>query len=84
MSVGSWHQWEMTFELNTLGQANGKFRMWIDGIEVLNYSDVVYIVGSNTAEFYGYKWNPTWGGTGGTKTRDDFILIDHVYISGVP
>ncbi|MDZ4865555.1 MAG: hypothetical protein SGJ01_19240 [Gemmatimonadota bacterium] len=84
MRTNVWHQWEAVFELNTLGVANGKFKWWIDGILVCDYTDVTYIFGSNTNGFWEWKWNPTWGGTAGTKTRDDFIDIDHTYISGVP
>ncbi len=84
MTCGVWHQWESVLELNTLGQSDGKFRMWIDGIKILDYSDVVYITAGNTLKFNNFVWNPTWGGRGGTRTRDDYILMDHVYISGVP
>ncbi len=84
MTCNVWHQWEAVLELNTLGQANGILKMWIDGIKILDYSDMVYITNGNTNKFTRYTWNPTWGGLGATKTRTDKIDLDHVYLSGVP
>jgi len=34
--------------------------------------------------YLGNGYFPTWGGRGGVRTREDRILIDHVYLSGVP
>jgi hypothetical protein len=58
--------------------------MWIDGTMVMDYSDVTYITRTTPRGFTMFKWNPTWGGSGGTRTRDDYILIDHLYLSGLP
>src|SRR5438034_3608788 len=30
------------------------------------------------------KFWPYWGGGGGTRTRDDYVQVDHVYLSGIP
>jgi hypothetical protein len=84
MTAGVWHHWEALLELNTVGQSNGIFKWWIDGELVMNYSNMTYIYGTYTNGFYDFNFNPTWGGTGGTKTKTDDILIDHIYISGVP
>lgn len=84
MTVGVWHHIEVVNELNTLGQANGILKMWIDGIKILDYNDITYITTGNTAGFWSWRWNPTWGGGLGPKTRDDYMRMDHVYISGVP
>ncbi len=67
-----------------MGSANGIFKMWIDGVQTHNYSDVVYITPTTAEHFNLFKWNPTWGGQGGVRTRNDYIDIDHVYISGLP
>ncbi|MGE0352558.1 MAG: hypothetical protein AB7Q69_04895 [Gemmatimonadales bacterium] len=84
MTAGSWHRWEAVLILNTAGQANGIFKMWIDGTPVMDYSDVTYVTSAYNNGFNLFKWNPTWGGSGGNRTRDDLIQIDHVYISGLP
>ncbi len=84
MTAGSWHHWEATMAVNTMGSANGTFKMWIDGTQTHDYSNVVYITPGAPYGFNSWKWNPTWGGSGGVRTRADYIDIDQVYISGTP
>jgi len=83
MTVGAWHHWEALLELNSVGSANGVFKWWVDGTQIMNHSDVVYRTAADGFGFYNYRWNPTWGGIGGTKTRDDYIRTYHIYLSGV-
>jgi hypothetical protein len=83
-TVGPWHHLEAVFEINTIGQANGIYKLWIDGVAVAKYTDVMYIDAANPSKFNYWKWNPTWGGVGGVRTRNDYVDIDHVYISGLP
>jgi hypothetical protein len=84
MTAGSWHHWEATMAVNSMGSANGTFQMWIDGTQTHNYSNVVYITPTAPYGFNSWKWNPTWGGSGGVRTRNDYIDIDQVFISGTP
>ena len=85
MTVGEWHQWEALLELNDMGAANGVLRVWIDRTLVIDYRNVVYIKPDRPFGFYMWKWNPTWGGRGPEpRSRDDFVFIDQVYMSGVP
>lgn len=84
MTVGGWHHWEAVMSVNTMGSANGTFQMWIDGTQTHNYNNVVYITPTAPYGFNSWKWNPTWGGSGGTRTRTDYIDIDQVFISGTP
>jgi hypothetical protein len=84
LRAGPWQRWELQLELNTIGSANGVLKMWVDGVLVMDYRDVVFVTADYPAGFYSYKWNPTWGGMGGTRTRDDAIDFDHVYLSGIP
>ena len=84
MTCGAWHHYETLMEINTLGQANGKFKMWVDGIMTHNYSNVVWRTTAYPAKFFGRKIDPVWGGTGGSaKTRTDRVIFDHIYISGM-
>lgn len=83
-TVGAWHHVEVVFIVNTIGSANGVLKIWIDGTQTHNYSTVTYRNAGHPKGFFGYSWNPTWGGTGGAdKNRDDFMRQDHIYISGV-
>lgn len=84
MTAGSWHHWEIVLTLNAMGQANGTARFWIDGIKVLDYSNVIWRTATAPKGFSLWKWNPTWGGSGGTRTRADFIQLRDIYLSGLP
>ena len=87
MAAGSWQQVEMYFKLNDDGRENGVYKLWINGALVQSYYDVTMIssaVGA-TRGFYQIHFDPIWGGhIGQVKQRDDALLIDHLYISGVP
>jgi hypothetical protein len=84
MTAGAWHHWELVMSLNDPGLPNGHFRWWIDGTLVMDYSNRLFRPLRGRAGFWNLKINPTWGGMGGQKTREDAILIDHVYLSGIP
>ncbi len=85
MTTGSWHHWEAVLELNDISRANGVFRMWVDGNRVIDYSDVTYVTTETPYGFNLWKWNPTWGGGNNVRrTRQDFVQIDDVYLSGIP
>jgi hypothetical protein len=83
--AGTWHRYEMLATANTMGVANGTFKFWIDGVQVFDYKDMVWITESNPVMFYGRKIDPIWGGGGGAaRSRDDYIWWDHVYVSVLP
>jgi hypothetical protein len=84
LTCGKWHRYEIVMEINTIGQANGKFKMWWDGIQTHNYSNVTWRTASAPAKFFDRKLAPIWGGMGGpNKQRSDRVLFDHIYISGM-
>lgn len=84
MTVGAWHRWEAVLRLNSPGQANGELTFWIDGYKIIQYNNMRFVDREHPHGFTMYTWNPTWGGMGGTRTREDRILIDDVYLSGLP
>ena len=83
-SIGAWHRMEFVLKLNTIGQTDGVFQWWLDGTLVMDYRDMVYVDAANPLGFYTFKFWPYWGGGGGTRTRDDYIQVDHLYLSGIP
>lgn len=82
MTAGDWHHFEILMELNTLGEADGTVRWWVDGQLIMDYSDVIYIIPGHTGGLQGYHFGGIWSNVGAVKQRDDFIQFDHVYISG--
>lgn len=82
--VGAWHQFEIYMRLNTIGQANGVWRWWLDGVLLGEYTNMTFITASRPSGFFGRTFDPVWGGSGATaKTRTDYLWLDHMYISGV-
>jgi hypothetical protein len=85
MLAGVWHRYEMVATANTIGVADGTFKFWLDGVQVMNYSNIVWRTAERPIMFYGRKIDPIWGGGGGApRSRDDYIWWDHVYVSVIP
>jgi hypothetical protein len=83
LTVGPWHRIEVLMTINSIGSANGTFKLWIDGQLTHSYSDVVYRTAEYPYKFYAWKHDIVWGGMGGERTRNDRFLWDHVYIAGL-
>ena len=93
LTAGAWHHVETLFTLNALGQANGTAKIWIDGTLTVSAANVVWRTAAKPRGFFGWKWNPTWGGgnivVNGVsklqiKSRYDAARLDDLYMSGVP
>ena len=85
LEANKWARFEFYMKLNDIGSKNGILRVWLDGTLILEYTDVEWRTVTASSGFYGRQWDPIWGGGGGTaKTRDDYLYVDHIYISGVP
>ncbi len=82
MTRGQWRKWELVLMANTPGQANGIIRWWIDGQKVGEYTDVSF---RDTAIPFQYLFlQPIWGGTSGTVAAEQYLWVDHLYLSGHP
>ena len=88
-SVGDWHHIELWRSSSDPDSANGEMKVWVDGDLVVDLDDVVDQSSENgdwTTGFYSLRWAPVWGGVcsgGCPKTRDDFMLLGDMYVSGV-
>jgi hypothetical protein len=84
MVTGRWLHYEILMVLNTVDRADGRLKVWIDGTLTHDYGDVRWRTPGAPTGFYGRRWDPVWGGLGSppAKTRDDHMLIDHLYLSG--
>lgn len=84
---GTWQQVELYFRLNDDGRENGVYKLWVNGVLVQSYTNVTMINSSvgATRGIYRLHFDPIWGGNiGQVKQRDDYMLIDHVYVAGIP
>ena len=85
--AGTWQQVELYFRVNDDGRENGIYKMWINGRLVQSHNTVTMINTAlgGTMGFYDLHFDPVWGGNiGQVRTRNDDLLIDHIYISGTP
>ena len=84
VTVGQWHHIEVYLAQGTVDQHDGTVRIWVDGTKVSDYTNMKFLDSrhSFTMGFFDWQWTPVWGGVGGTRTREDHILLDHIYISG--
>ncbi len=58
-------------------------KFWLDGQLTHDYRDVTYIDSAHQHGFFGRSWAPIYGGgCSGVKSRNDYLWIDHLYISG--
>jgi uncharacterized protein YjdB len=81
---GQWYHWELVFAVNSSGSTDGTADWWINGVQVGHYTGIGYVSASQSRVFETMKWDPTWGGLGGTVPADQFMTMDHIYISGKP
>jgi subtilase family serine protease len=72
----------MVFKANSAGTADGTVDWWLDGVHVGSYTGIQFASGAAT--WSAMKWNPTWGGLGGTVPADMYESMDHIYVSGKP
>jgi hypothetical protein len=82
--AGRWYKIELLLVVNTMGRANGIATLWVDGVRVLDATDVVFRKDGYPAALSGFSIAPVWGGKGGTKTKNDAIRFADVYVSGSP
>ena len=76
---GRWHRLELYMKkASASGVADGVVRWWVDGVLAANYPNAK-LRGNPFSEFH---FSPVWGGLGGTKAHNDYLWIDHTYLSG--
>jgi hypothetical protein len=78
---GQWHRIEWLLIANSRGQSDGVARIWVDGRQMLNETDVKYFFPNQEPEFVGITWNPTYGGGLNPVPFDMFQWIGEWYIS---
>jgi hypothetical protein len=77
-----WTNIEVYMKVNTAGNSDGIVKIWQDGTQTINVSNVRFVSGS-AVPWERVAWNPTWGGgCSGTVPADQFMWMDDVYISG--
>jgi uncharacterized protein YjdB len=76
---GRWHRLELYMKKASSSSAgDGVVRWWVDGVLAANYESAK-LRGDPFSEFH---FSPVWGGLGGTKPKNEYLWVDHIYLSG--
>jgi len=79
---GMWHQYELLLVDNTGDNYDGEYHLWVDGVKVAEYKDIIWTNGTERKGWRGFEWTPIWGGIGDVIEQEQYMWMDHVYISG--
>ena len=82
----SWYKVRLYFKLNKNSQPDGILKLWLNDMQIMNYSDIVFNTGSDANKpFTCLKFDPVWGGAGGAKPNaTDYFYVDAVKIWAGP
>jgi len=82
-SRGVWHRFEIVIVGNTAGTADGSMEWWLDGAKVGSFAGLQFT--SEATNWSVVQFGPTWGGAGGPSVpADQYVWLDHMYVSGKP
>jgi len=78
ITLGVWHRFELYFKRSSSpSTADGIIRWWIDGALCGNYTNIQW----PNSGFDEARFDPTWGGVGGSVAFDSWWRLDHVRVS---
>ncbi len=80
---GKWYHIEVLVNGSTPGVANGAVQAWLDGKEILKYTNFETFPSSSDGTLNSLRWEPIWGGisnTNVTNTMEQYM--DGIYLSG--
>jgi hypothetical protein len=78
----NWYKVTLYFKLNKDGRRDGHLKLWVNNIQIMDYSDIKFNAGNDANKpFTGLKFDPVWGGVGGPKPDiTDYFYVDAVKI----
>lgn len=80
ISIGEWCDLEMIFEANTVGSDNGVVKMYANGVEVLNRTNVRHFQSTSTFPYFANLWfDPTYGGGEKPPPYEIFLQYSNIY-----
>lgn len=82
-SPAQWHVFEVLMTVNSQGRRDGSLKFWVDGtLDVQNYDVAWFVPTADPVGFSMVDITPTYGGGHNPVPADQFIYIDHWYVSG--
>jgi len=78
-----WTNIEAYMKVNTGSNHDGIVKIWQNGVQTINVTNVEFVTASDSHTWERVAWNPTWGGgCSGTVPANQYMWMDDVYISG--
>lgn len=78
----TWHVFEVLLYTGTFDNSNGEVKIWMNGVQTHDYTDIRFHIPAMGAQAYWAAWHqdPTWGGQAGTIPADMQLWMDDVDI----
>jgi hypothetical protein len=83
LTVGEFHEIELLLTNNTIGEADGTLKLWIDGVHVADYDDLQMQTAAIPGNIGYFVELIDWLGST-ARDEDDVIAVDHIRISALP
>lgn len=78
---GSWQEWEIWAKANTGTDFNGSIRYWRNGVLEISSDQVKWFGDNMTKRWNRVQWSPTYGGGNNPVPIEQYMDIDHWYVS---
>ena len=88
LTTNAWHHIEAYMKMNSVsggkGQKDGIMQMWVDGAQVMNFTDIIY----RTNQYPSMKWNQfilaPYNAPPGGSPVDQYFWIDDLTVATAP
>lgn len=81
LARNTWYRVEILLRLNTPGQRDGEIHWWVDGTKLGQYTNIGYNAVGKRHDWWNVQWNPTYGSPQDVVAADQYMWIDHFYVS---
>jgi hypothetical protein len=81
---GAWYDYEVVLEANTPGVANGIAKTWINGIQVVDETNVLFFPSLIPAQFTSFYLDPTFGGGSNPPPVNQSVQLAQWYYESAP
>jgi hypothetical protein len=79
---GGWHLIEVLFTPeSTPGAGNGSYTGWVDGVQIANYTNVLWLAAGNQVGWPYLMFDPTYGGGSHNPAQSMYWDFDQLYVS---
>jgi hypothetical protein len=85
ISTGVWYKAVLRAKMNTAGQNDGIYQLWINDVLVTNQSNVLYRrAGQSALNFIAFRFDPVYGGGPEAIPSEQYLYVDGVRVQTTP